>query len=256
VIDGLFDDSAWLVGQWEAGFVQREPIEGADPTQKTAFKVLYDNENIYVAIKAFDNAPQVIENRLSRRDAFEGDWVAIAFDSYFDKLTAFSFGVSASGVKNDLLVSNEDSQDDTWDPVWYVKTAVDTGGWNAEMKIPLTQMRFASKENHVWGFQVMRWLFREEEFSVWQPVPQESSRWVSLFGELHGIEGIKPKREVELIPYVMGNLETAEGDEENPFNDGNTFGYSAGLDGKVAVTNDLTLNFTVNPDFGQVETDP
>lgn len=255
-IDGVLDDAAWSTGKWEEGFVQREPYEGVDPTQKTAFKILYDNENIYVAIRAYDSEPGKIEKRLSRRDAFEGDWVAIAFDSYFDKLTAFSFGVSASGVKNDLFVSNEDQMDDTWDPVWYVKTSVDHEGWTAEMKIPLTQVRFAKTKNHVWGVQVMRWLFRKEEFSTWQPIPQESSRWVSRFGELTGIEGISPKREVELIPYVMGNLETMEKEDGNPYCDGTSLGYSAGLDGKVAVTNDLTLNFTVNPDFGQVEADP
>jgi len=256
VIDGFFRESVWSSTDWENGFVQREPYEGKDPIQHTAFKILYDNENIYVAIKAFDTNLDKIEKRLSRRDDFEGDVVGIAFDSYFDKLTAFSFAVTVAGVKNDLILTNEDQMDFTWDPVWYVKTAIVEDGWNAEMKIPLTQLRFAKKENHIWGLQVFRWLFRGEEFSNWQHVPQESSRWVSGFGELHGISGIKPKREVELIPYAMGNVETFEKEENNPFSNGNDLGYSAGLDGKVAVSNDLTLNFSVNPDFGQVEADP
>ena len=256
VIDGLFDDAIWNTVPWDNSFVQREPYEGVDPTQKTAFKIVYDDQNIYVAIKAFDTQLDKIEKRLSRRDEFEGDWVGIALDSYFDKLTAFSFAVSVAGVKNDLIVTNEDQMDDTWDPVWYVKTAIVNDGWNAEMKIPLTQIRFAKKEQHVWGLQVMRWLFRGEEFSNWQHVPQESSRWVSQFGELHGIEGITPKKEVELIPYIMGNTERFKKEEGNPFANGKEYGYSAGLDGKIAVTNDLTLNFTVNPDFGQVEADP
>lgn len=255
-IDGFFDEDVWNKTEWAGDFVQRQPYEGEVPTQQTSFKILYDNDNIYVAIKAYDTELDKIDQRLSRRDAFQGDWVGIAVDSYFDKLTAFSFGVSASGVKNDLKVSNEEQMDETWDPVWYVKTAIVEDGWNAEMKIPLTQIRFASIDNHVWGLQVMRSLFRKEEFSTWQHIPQETSRWVSLFGELQGIHGIKPKKEVELIPYVMGNLETQEKEEGNPFNDGSKFGYSAGLDGKIAVTNDMTLNFTVNPDFGQVEADP
>lgn len=256
VIDGLFTEKIWQKAEWEKGFVQREPYEGVDPTQKTSFKILYDNDNIYVAIKAYDTEIDKIERRLTRRDAFEGDWVGIAFDSYFDKLTAFSFAVSASGVKNDLLVSNEDQMDETWDPVWYVKTTIDDEGWNAEMKIPLTQIRFAKIDHHVWGMQVMRSLFRKEEFSNWQHIPQESSRWVSKFGELVGINGITPKKDVEFIPYVMGNIETFEKEEGNPFQDGSKLGYSAGVDGKIAVSNDLTLNFTVNPDFGQVEADP
>lgn len=256
VIDGYFDEAVWLNTPWEEGFVQREPSEGTNPTQKTAFKIVYDNDNIYVAILAFDTEPGKIEKRLSRRDAFQGDWVGIAFDSYFDQLTAFSFAVSVSGVKNDLIVTNEDQMDDTWNPVWYVKTALVEEGWQAEMKIPLTQIRFANQDRYVWGLQVMRWLFRNEEFSNWQHIPQESSRWVSRFGLLEGIEGIKPKKDVELIPYVMGNVETLEKEDGNPFHDGTKLGYSAGLDGKIAVSNDLTLNFTVNPDFGQVESDP
>ncbi|MCF8369051.1 MAG: carbohydrate binding family 9 domain-containing protein [Bacteroidales bacterium] len=255
-IDGMFDEEVWNTVPWDNSFVQREPYEGIDPTQKTAFKIVYDDHHIYVAIKAYDTEADKIEKRLSRRDAFDGDWVGIAFDSYNDKLTAFSFAVTVAGVKNDLIVTNEDQQDDTWDPVWYVKTAIVEDGWNAEMKIPLTQIRFAKKEQHEWGLQVMRWLFRSEEFSNWQHIPQESSRWVSGYGQLNGINGITPKKEVELIPYVMGNTERFEKEEGNPFANGKKYGYSAGLDGKVAVTNDLTLNFTVNPDFGQVEADP
>ncbi len=256
VVDGIFDEKAWSTVEWEGEFVQREPYEGAEPTQKSVFKILYDDQNIYVAIKAYETELDKIEKRMSRRDDFEGDWVGIAFDSYNDKLTAFSFAVSVAGVKNDLVVTNEDNMDDTWDPVWYVKTAIVEDGWNAEMRIPLTQIRFAKKEHHVWGLQVFRWIFRAEEFSNWQHVPQESSRWVSKFGELNGIQGITPKKEVELIPYIMGNTERFEKEEGNPFANGRKYGYSAGLDGKVAVTNDLTLNFTVNPDFGQVEADP
>ena len=256
VIDGAFDDEIWNSVEWEGDFVQREPYEGELPSQKTFFKILYDDNNLYVAIKAEDSVPDKIEKRLTRRDEFEGDWVAIGIDSYYDKLTAFSFAVNAAGVKNDLIVTNEDMMDDTWDPVWYVKTTIDSEGWNAEMKIPYTQLRFADKKEHVWGLQVMRQLFRKEEFSAWKHVPVESSRWVSMFGELHGINNIKPRKEVEIIPYVMGNVERFEEEEGNPFATGKKFGYSAGVDGKIAVTNDLTLNFTVNPDFGQVEADP
>ncbi|MBN2174568.1 MAG: carbohydrate binding family 9 domain-containing protein [Bacteroidales bacterium] len=256
LIDGIFNDNVWNIVDWSENFIQREPFEGIDPTQKTYFKIVYDDDNVYVAIKVLDSEPGKIEKRLTRRDEFEGDWVGIAFDSYYDRLTAFSFAVNAAGVKNDLIVTNDDQQDDTWDPVWYVKTSIDELGWYAEMKIPLTQMRFAKNESLVWGMQVMRWLFRQEEFSTWQYIPQESSRWVSRYGELHGISGIKPKREIELIPYVMGNTERYLKEEDNPFATGEEYGYSAGLDGKIAVTNDLTMNFTINPDFGQVEADP
>ena len=256
VIDGVFDDKVWGLVEWEGDFIQREPYGGEQPSQNTLFKILYDDNNLYVAIRAEDSVPGKIEKRLTRRDGFEGDWVGIGIDSYYDKLTAFGFAVTAAGVKADVIMSNDNELDDTWDPVWYVKTTIDSGGWNAEMRIPFTQLRFSDNEKHVWGLQVMRQLFRKDEFSAWEHIPVESSRWVSMFGELHGINNIKPKKEVELIPYVMGNVERFEKEEGNPFATGRKYGYSAGVDGKIAVTNDLTLNFTVNPDFGQVEADP
>jgi hypothetical protein len=256
VIDGYFDDDAWKVVDWEGDFIQLEPFEGTHPAQPVLFKVLYDDDNIYVAIRAIDDDPEAIVRRITRRDIFDGDWVAIAFDSYFDKRTAFSFGVTAAGVKNDMIFTNDDQSDDSWDPVWYVKTALTGEGWNAEMKIPLSQLRFASKDEHIWGMQVIRFLYRLEEYSAWQYIPRESSRWVSLFGMLKGISDISPRKETELIPYVAGLTEKYQAEEGNPFAPGHGTSLSAGLDGKIAVTNDLTLNITVNPDFGQVEADP
>lgn len=256
VIDGMMDEKSWDAVEWEGDFVQREPYEGEKPSQETAFKILYDDNNLYVAIRAFDTNLDGIEKRLTRRDQFAGDWVAIGIDSYFDKLTSFGFAVTAAGVKGDVIITNDDQLDDTWDPVWYVKTTTDSLGWIAEMRIPYTQLRFARKDEYVWGLQVMRQLFRKEEFSAWKHVPVESSRWTSMFGELHGIKGIKPKKEVEIIPYVMGSTERFEGENGNPFSTGRKSVFNAGVDGKIAVTNDLTLNFTVNPDFGQVEADP
>ncbi len=255
-IDGVISESVWDLAEWGGEFIQRDPYEGESPSQETAFKILFDDNDLYVAIRAYDTAPDSIEKRLTRRDDIEGDWVSIAIDSYFDRRTSFNFAVSAAGVKMDLRLTNDDEMDFSWDPVWYVKVTSDAEGWVAEMKIPLTQLRFSDEKDHVWGLQVMRNLFRKEEFSIWQFIPVEASGWVSLFGDLNGIRDIHPKKEIELIPYVMGNFRSYEKEEGNPFATGKDFGYSAGLDGKIAVTNDLTLNFTINPDFGQVEADP
>ena len=256
VIDGIIDEEVWLSADWSGDFTQRDPYEYEPPTQQTAFKILFDDNNLYVAIRAFDTEPDKIEKRLSRRDGFEGDWVAVSFDSYDDKLTGFGFAATAAGVKGDVIITNDNQFDDTWNPVWYLKVSVDELGWVAEMKIPLTQLRFAKVEDHVWGLEVMRQLFRKEEFSVWQMVPQDASGWVSMWGNLVGINNINPKKEIELIPYVMGSLQKSEKIDGDPFATGTDWGYNAGLDGKIAVTNDLTLNFTINPDFGQVEADP
>lgn len=256
IIDGIVNEAVWDNVEWSGDFIQREPYEYQEPSQQTAIKVLFDDNNLYVAIRCFDNEPEKIERRLTRRDSFEGDWVAIGIDSYDDNLTGFSFSVNAAGVKNDGIVTNDNDFDETWDPVWYTEVSIDELGWLAEMKIPFTQLRFSKKMNYSWGLEVLRWYFRKEEMSLWQMIPQDATGWASLWGELHGIKDIQPHKEVELIPYIMGNIETYEKEEGNPFEDGTDFGWNAGIDGKVAVTNDFTLNFTINPDFGQVEADP
>ena len=149
-IDGVFNDDAWNVVEWESDFTQHEPYDGKAPTEKTAFKIVYDNENIYVAIKAFDSQPDSIDSRMSRRDDMDGDLVGIQLDSYNDKRTAFSFLVSAAGVKIDMLNTEDGGNEDvTWDAIWNVKTLIDKDGWNAEIQIPLTQLRFSAEENQV-----------------------------------------------------------------------------------------------------------
>jgi len=256
VIDGHLNDAAWQQTAWGDHFVQFEPYNQKAPSQQTAFKILYDDNNLYVGIRCYDTEPEKIEKRLSRHDQVEGDWVAIGIDSYNDKLTAFAFSTNAMGVKFDAKFVNDNDMDVTWNPVWYVKTSIDSKGWVAEMRIPLSQLRFANRHDHQWGLQLIRNEFRKQETSVWQTVSKEKSGWVSQFGRLVGIDDIHPKKEVALTPYAMGKLEAAPREEGNPFATGTTPGYSIGIDGKVAVTNDLTLNFTINPDFGQVEADP
>lgn len=255
-IDGYINDDAWNAVDWSGDFTQKSPYENEAPSQKTAFKILYDDNNLYVAIRAFDTEPDKIEKRLSRRDGFDGDRVSVSFDSYNDNRTGFNFHVTAAGVKADVINTSDTKSDYTWDPVWYVKVSIDELGWVAEMKIPLTQLRFAKVEDHIWGLEVSRTLFRKQEYSVWQMIPQDASGWVSLWGTLDGINNINPKKEIELIPYLMGSVESQPKVEGDPFTKGTDFKYNAGLDGKIAITNDLTLNFTINPDFGQVEADP
>lgn len=257
-IDGNFDDYDWNKITWEGNFTQYEPNEGEKPSQNTEFKILYDNNNLYVAIKAYDTEPQKIEKRMSRRDSWDGDLVAIQLDSYFDKKTAFVFAVSASGVRSDAVTTNDDvnNDDSTWDPLWEVKTHITKDGWNAEMRIPLSQLRFNNKIHKTWGLEVVRFYFRNKEWNMWQYIPQKSSGWVSRFGQLKGISNIKPKRQIEISPYFSSKVELYEKEDGNPYADGKDFILNAGVDGKIGITNNLTLDFAINPDFGQVEADP
>ena len=256
-IDGLENDSCWNKVKWSGDFVQTQPYENKPPSQQTKFKILYDDNNLYVFIRAFDTEPEKISRRISRRDNFDGDMVEINIDSYYDQQTAFSFTAMASGAKGDEAVTQDGNNwDSSWNPIWYLKTSIDDKGWCAEMKIPFSQLRFGKKDEHIWGIQLMRHIFRLEERSTWQFIPKGSPGQVHLFGELHGIKDIKPKKKIELLPYTVARAERFEKEEGNPFRDGKKSAISAGLDGKVAITNDLTLDFSINPDFGQVEADP
>ncbi|MCB9305692.1 MAG: carbohydrate binding family 9 domain-containing protein [Lewinellaceae bacterium] len=255
--DGIPNEPAWDKVEWGSDFIQYQPDEGRQPAQQTQFKILYDNKYLYVGYRCYDTSPDSIVQRMSRRDEFPGDWVEINIDSYHDLRTAFSFTLSVSGVKGDEFVTdNGNNWDTNWNPIWYAKTHVDSLGWTAEVKIPFSQLRYGNQAEPVWGIQCMRRIFRKEERSTWQYIPQNSGGWVSGYGELHGLRDLPDRKQVELAPYVVAQTEQFEKEAGNPFADGSRNRLSAGLDGKVAVTSDLILDFTINPDFGQVEADP
>ena len=257
IIDGAIEDDAWQAGEWQGDFRQYEPHNGARPSQKTEFKLLYDDNNIYVAFKAYDTNPDSIVRRISRRDNGDGDFVGIGIDSYHDLQTGFAFLTNAAGVKNDFIWSQDGRmEDDTWDPIWFSGAKAYPWGWAAEMRIPLTQLRFRISDDGVWGLEIFRRLFRNQEMSVWQHIDRNASGLVHNFGKLTGLTGIKPRKQADITPFVVGSLETFESEEGNPFATGRAWKYNGGLDAKFGLTNNMTLDLTVNPDFGQVEADP
>ena len=257
-IDGLSNDPAWEQVRWGGNdFRQWQPDAGAAPSAQTVFKILYDAKNLYVLTRCSDPEPAKIVKRMSRRDGFDGDFIELNIDSYYDKRTAFSFTASVSGVKGDEYVSNNgDDWDENWDPIWYLETSIDSVGWIAEFRIPLSQLRFADKPEHVWGMQFTRHFFRNQERSNWQFIPPTTNGWVFMFGELHGINGIKPQKQLEIQPYIVAQTERFEAESSNPFRTGKSSNVAIGLDAKIGITSDITLDLTVNPDFGQVEADP
>ena len=257
VIDGLGNDDCWNQVDWTGDFIQSQPVENKPPSQQTAFKILYDNDNIYMFVRCYDTEPDKISKIMSRRDNFSGDMIFVEFDSHFDKQTDYLFSASASGAKSDAAMSDDgQNEDDNWNPIWYMKTSVDDKGWSAEMKIPLSQLRFDKNSTQTWGLQVTRAIFRLQERSQWQYIPKGSPGVIHLFGELHGINNIKPKHQIELMPYTVARTERFQKIEGDPFNTGKLSKISAGLDGKIGLSNNFTLDFTINPDFGQVEADP
>src|SRR5665647_3814017 len=258
IINGVLDEEVWQTGKWADGFTQNQPYSGKPETQRTEFKILFDDNNLYVAIKAYDTSPDSIVNRLTRRDEADGDLAGIILDSFHDLRTGFLFGVSSAGVKYDqMFVNDSGNGDSSWDPNWWVKTSVNKEGWVAEMKIPFSQVRFEKNSGEVWGLDVARILYRKNEQCFWQHIPRDAPGLIHLFGELKGLERIKPRKIFDVTPYGVARTETFQAIPENPFQaKGKLSKLNGGIDAKIGVTNNMTMDLTINPDFGQVEADP
>ncbi|MEM8486493.1 MAG: DUF5916 domain-containing protein [Bacteroidota bacterium] len=256
-IDGMLGDDVWALVPWSGDYIEWSPEENTAPTEQTQMKIIYDDRNLYVAFKCLDKDPEGVVRRLSRRDVFDGDWVEINIDSNGDQRTAASFTITAAGVRGEEFITNDGMLwDPTWNPVWTARTQQTAEGWTAEIQIPFSQLRFGTESRPVWGIQSTRRYFREEERSVWQRSPRNAPGWVSAFGELHGLNNLVQQRHWEVQPYTVSSLTRYDEEGGNPFRDGQDSELSAGLDAKIGITNDLTLDLTVNPDFGQVEADP
>ncbi len=257
VIDGILDDECWKTGEWAGEFIQFVPAEGGIPTFPTEFKVLYDDKFIYVAFRAYDDKPDKIQRYAGLRDELGGDMLGINFDSYHDYRTGFEFNMTAYGQKVDLVLSNPMSWDVTWNSVWKGKVAIEDSAWTVEMEIPLSQLRYSNKDEQVWGMHVWRWIGRLAEESDWEYQTITGPGMLYNFGELRGIQGLKKSQRLEIMPYALGELKTFEKVPENPFaNTGKSWNGNAGLDVKVGISSNFTMDMTVNPDFGQVESDP
>ncbi|HON00049.1 MAG TPA: DUF5916 domain-containing protein [Acidobacteriota bacterium] len=251
-IDGVLDDVAWQEGYWSGGYRQFMPEDGAPPSRETEIKILYDDKNIYVAFRLYDD-PELIDRRLGRRDQFDGDIIGVCFDSYFDHRTGFEFDLTAGGSKIDLILLNT-GWDTSWDPIWEGKVSMTDFGWTAEMRIPLNQLRYADKPDQIWGLHSWRWINRLQEEDQWNPIGRDNPGHLYSIGELHGLRDLPVPRRIELLPYTAGSVT----DPPSPESRGGSLDTwaTAGLDGKVGLGSAFTLDFTMNPDFGQVEADP
>ena len=186
-----------------------------------------------------------------RRDEISGDMTGIAIDSYYDKKTAFEFTLASSGQKMDLKHTGDYLWDFNWNAVWDGATSKIDSGWVAEMKVPFSQIRYANQEKHLWGMHVWRWIYRRQEEDQWQYIPLQAPSAVYLFGKLEGVENIRSARQVEFLPYVLSSIaKPANGDGYDPLK------FNGGLDAKVRISSDYTLDLSINPDFGQLEADP
>lgn len=259
-VDGLLSENAWH----NAGctqFVQQEPRQGSLPTQKSETWLAYDDEAIYFAAKYYDSRPDSILARLVRRDFVwqdPSDGCVLYLDSFGDKRNGYYFYVSAAGALADGLIENDVKQpnDLTWDAVWEGASRIDSTGWSIEMRIPFSQLRFKEGSPQRWGVNVERFISRNVETDVLAYTPYDESGFTSRFPELNGIEGVSPRARFELLPYLTAKAEYVGSRENDPFNPGHRYLPGAGLDVRAGLGASLTLNATINPDFGQVEVDP
>lgn len=255
-IDGLLKEKAWQEKDC-SDFIQSEPQDGANATEKTSVWVAYDNKALYVAARLYDSEPDKIISMLGRRDDLvDSDWFLFSIDPYYDRRSGYQFAINPAGTMVDYSIFNDESKDDTWDGVWESKVHIDDKGWTVEMKIPFDQLRFKKKDNYAWGVLFTRLIKRKNEWSnnVW--MPKGESGFVSHFARLEGINHINPGHYIEMMPFTAGKAAFSPKEEGNPFKTGKDYSVNSGLDMKVGLKSNLTLDLTINPDFGQVEVDP
>ena len=250
VIDGRDDDEVWRLATPITGFRQFRPVEDGEPSFRTETKVAYDARNFYVFVRAFDPHPDSILKLLARRDVrTASDQLKIMIDSYHDRRTGYEFAVNPAGVKRDFAVYDDGNEDDAWDGVWEVGTQIDSLGWTAEFRIPLSQMRYAPGPTNTFGFGVWRDIDRYTERVSWPLYRVTRPGLMSQLGEVTGLDGLDAPRRIEVTPYfVTKNV------PENGFDRSQKL--DAGADIKYGLTSNITIDATVNPDFGQVEADP
>ena len=263
-IDGKLTEEVWQ-RPGESRLVQRQPDEGAPASEKTELWIAYDEKALYVGVKLYDRNPDSIVGRLARRDeAAESDDVTIGIDASHDRRNCLYFSVNPAGAIGDGTLSNDVDTDGSWDGVWQVGVSTEQWGWCAEFRIPFSQMRFPERDRYTWGFEIQRRILRRNEESYLAFYPRTDRVRVSRFPLLVGIEGIKPPARIELLPFATATGKFIQGPEIAAFNKGKTdpfetqrnFPANIGLDAKVGLSGDVTLDLSLNPDFAQVEVDP
>ncbi len=254
-IDGKLGDPCWTQGEWSDEFVQREPREGAPSAFRTDLKILYDDRNLYVAIRAHDPEATSLPRLRARRDELAGDVVGIALDSYADRRPAFEFDLTLGGNQFDAQLRNWGG-DPSWNAIWESAVGTEPGAWTAEFRIPLSQLRHNGQSEQVWGLHGWRWINRLQEKSNWQLIPMDNPGFVYSFGELRGLHNLPSARRLEVVPYTIAKLTSVPDSAGNPLLAGTAAGLEAGLDLKLGLGSAFTFTATANPDFSQLEADP
>ncbi len=252
-LDGRDAEPVWAAAPVADEFYQFTPAEAGPARFRTTIRVAYDDRVLYVFVKAYDPRPDSLVALLSRRDLrTPSEWIKVVIDGFRDRRSALQFMVNPAGVKRDATVYGDVQEDIAWDGVWDAATDIQPDGWTAEFAIPFSQLRFTPKEEHVFGFGVWRDIARYGERDAWPVYRPSRQTFASQLGDLVGIRDIGRARRLEVMPYVVSKNVT----EPTPTGWRHPQEQAAGLDLKAGLTNNITLDATINPDFGQVEMDP
>jgi hypothetical protein len=258
VIDGKLDDPAWKSAVPSDDFTQHFPDEGAPPTERTVVRILYDDDALYIGVDC-EQVHSPVVKRLMRRDtqaSSEGVWLDI--DSRRDGVSAFHFSVNAAGVLGDAIHFNDLDYSSDWDAVWEGRAADTPRGYSVEMRIPLYVLRFEAVTVQDWGFQLRRFIEARQETDDWAFFPRSAGSYIPLFGRLDDLRNLQPRRSLQVRPFALGRVRHRAPDAsaaQSTLTSGTDATASVGLDAKASVTNELALDLTFNPDFGQVEAD-
>ncbi|HEX6628900.1 MAG TPA: DUF5916 domain-containing protein [Gemmatimonadaceae bacterium] len=258
-IDGRIDEAAWAAAKPITELVQAVPDEAKPPSQRTEIRILYDASALYIAARMYDSlGAKGVRSALARRDQvmrgdnnLTSDRIAFVFDTFRDKNSRNWFEINPDGVKGD-----HQNGDSSFDPVWDGAAKVDSLGWTAEFRIPFSQLKFSRATDQVWGMQIWREINRRAEQDMWAFWRSNESGGPAYFGTLEGIKIASRPRQMELVPYATTRSKLERVRPGDPYHSTNEMLYRAGGDLKVNLTSNLTLDATVNPDFGQVEVDP
>ena len=255
-IDGLLTEPIYQTPPNQT-FIQLEPDNGVPASEATDVWVAYDDAALYVSARLWDSRPDSIVARMGRRDAnFNSDLFQVIIDAYNDKRSGFFFMINPSGAIQDGTFSNDSWSDGSWDGIWDGKTTIDEHGWIAEMRIPYSQLRFNQQDEYVWGIHLGRMIQRKNEQVLFTYIERGESGVISHAATLKGIRNIQPPKRREFTPYITSGYSAIPSEKDNPFFNGSDTNIGIGTDIKLGIGSNLTVDATINPDFGQVEVDP
>lgn len=255
-VDGILNEPAWQRPA-SGAFQQFDPQSGVPATHRTEVWVAYDDAALYVAARLDDPDPSKIARNFGRRDAqIQSDWFWVGIDGYNDNRSGTFFAVNPVGTMKDGILYDDVESDESWDGIWERGVTIDERGWTVEIRIPYSQLRFERRDEQNWGINFRRLHYASGEESHFELMPREEHGYVSRFAELRGLRGINPPSRLEIMPYVVGGARFLQHEQGDPFNTGSDFFGDGGADLRLGIGPSVTLDATINPDFGQVELDP